>query len=219
MKTFKCPCNKGEVREVARPGRRTHFRNIPDLEIPADVSIPTCSACGEEWIDEEVAARLDDAMEDVYRAAVAAKVEGAIRDLKPVIAQRDLEELLDLSGGYISKVKSGKETSVSLVSALMMLAESPAQRVEELRNRWRMEPKVEARPSVTLRVCDWSGDVEKMRAAVAAGLWGEGFLFEQVPKRSGALSRSSSRRRAPDADGESFAVSDLARVPESLLVS
>ncbi|CAM3200248.1 hypothetical protein G4177_03090 [Corallococcus sp. ZKHCc1 1396] len=144
MKTFKCPCNKGEVREVARPGRRTHFRNIPDLEIPADVSIPTCSACGEEWIDEEVAARLDDAMEEVYRAVVAAKVEGAIRDLKPFIAQRDLEQLLDLSGGYISKVKSGKETSASLVSVLMLLAEAPRQRIDALRNLWMAEPKEEA---------------------------------------------------------------------------
>ncbi|NRD68263.1 hypothetical protein HRD49_41715 [Corallococcus exiguus] len=160
MKTFKCPCNKGEVREIARSGRRTHFRNIPDLEIPASVSIPTCSACGEEWIDDAVAARLDEAMEEVYRVAVAAKVEDSIRALKPVVNQRDLEQLLDLSGGYISKVKSGKETSASLVSVLMLLAEAPRQRIEELRNRWRAEPKPMPLSTLAFDARRWTDAVE-----------------------------------------------------------
>lgn len=143
MKKFTCPtCNKGEVQEVARAGRRMHFRTIPDLEIPAYVAIPTCSneECGEEWIDRATAARIDAEMEVAFKAASSSKLEEAITKLKKVIAQRDLESLLDLSGGYLSKLKKGKEASPQLVSHLGLLAVDPKQRLAELRAFWRMEP-------------------------------------------------------------------------------
>ncbi|WP_147470293.1 hypothetical protein [Corallococcus sp. AB049A] len=161
MTTFKCPsCNIGEVREVAQPGRRMHFRNIPDLEIPADVLIPTCSnpECGEDWINREVAKRVDAAMAEVYQTVVASKVETTLSKLKPVIHQRELERLLDLSGGYISKLKSGKETSAPLVSALMLLAESPQQRIEELRELWKTKPKPKALPALAFSDFRWVED-------------------------------------------------------------
>ena len=140
MKTFICPsCNKGEVREVARAGRRMHFRNIPDLEIPADVPLPTCSKCGEEWTDGAVAARLDASMKAAYQAALTGKAEEAIVRLKEKVPQRDLERLLGLSGGYLSKLKQGKETTSPLVAVLMLLA-NRLERVDELHELWFMEP-------------------------------------------------------------------------------
>lgn len=149
MKTFICPtCNKGEVKDIARAGRRMHFRNIPDLEVPADIAIPTCTnpGCGEEWIDGAVAARVDEAMKSVYQAALTIKAEEAISKLKKKAPQRELERLLGLSAGYLSKLKHGKETTAALVAALILLASDP-RRVDELRSLWSMEPLQEP-PSV-----------------------------------------------------------------------
>lgn len=145
MKKFICPtCNKGEVKDVARAGRRMHFRNIPDLEIPAGVVIPTCTnpACGEEWIDREVATRVDEAMKVAYQTALTAKAEESISKLKKKAPQRDLERLLGLSAGYLSKLKHGKETTAPLVVTLMLLANDP-RRVDELQTLWSMEPPQE----------------------------------------------------------------------------
>ncbi|WP_434299352.1 hypothetical protein [Corallococcus exiguus] len=225
MTTFKCPsCNKGEVREVAQPGRRTHFRNIPDLEIPAHVAIPTCSnpECGEEWINHATAKRIDAAMAEVYQSVVASKVEDAIGKLKPVIPQRDLERLLGLSGGYISKVKSGKETSAPLVSTLMMLAVSPWQRVEELRGLWRTKPREEARP--TLAVCagyKWADDSVKvallgMEAVGTAPLGMTTIVYSaRVAERRPTLSQRSFMGLQVEANFDA----EMSHVPESMLAS
>lgn len=152
MKTFICPtCNQGEVKDVARAGRRMHFRNIPDLEVPADVAIPTCTQpdCGEEWMDRAVAARVDEAMKAAYQQALTNKAEESIAKLKKKAPQRDLERLLGLSGGYLSKLKHGKETTAPLVAALMLLASDP-RRVDELRMLWSTEPTQEPSPVVEI---------------------------------------------------------------------
>lgn len=157
MKTFICPsCNKGEVRDVARAGRRMHFRTIPDLEVPATVAIPTCAnpECGEEWIDRAVAARIDEAMKEAYQAALTAKAEAAISKLKKKAPQRDLERLLGVSAGYLSKLKQGKETTAPLVAALVLLA-ADLQRVDELRSLWAME-HVEEPSAVRVKITELS---------------------------------------------------------------
>lgn len=185
MKTFICPtCNKGEVREVARAGRRMHFRNIPDLEVPESVTIPTCSEpeCGEEWTDREVAARVDEAMKVAYQAALTGKAEEAISSLKKrKVPQRDLERLLGLSAGYLSKLKQGKETTAPLVAVLMLLASDP-RRVDELRSLWSMEPQRETgsirfsteEPSISrrllpLRLVSPAVPVTKINVKIAVG--------------------------------------------------
>jgi transcriptional regulator with XRE-family HTH domain len=165
MKTFICPtCNKGEVKDTARAGRRMHFRNIPDLEIPADIAIPTCThpECGEEWIDGAVAARVDEAMKTAYQAALTTKAEEAISKLKKKAPQRDLERLLGLSAGYLSKLKHGKETTAPLVAALMLLASDP-RRIDDLRTLWSVQPHPEP-PSVT--VLEISAGHRKVRSSL-----------------------------------------------------
>lgn len=139
MKT--CPTCNGEVREVAVAGRRVHFRTVPDLEVPEDVPIPTCSNpdCGEEWLDREGAARVDAALVPAYQEVLASKAEAAITKLREMGAsQRGVERALGLSAGYLSKLKSGKETTALLVAALMLLADAPERPpLERLRALWR----------------------------------------------------------------------------------
>jgi hypothetical protein len=133
-------CNKGEVVLLAVAGRRTRFRCIPDLEIPAEVAIPTCEHCGTEYIDAQVAQQIDAGLKEAFQQVLAQKMEAALETLVPYTPQRELERLLGLSGGYLSKLKAGKETSATLVATLMLLAADPVMRLEELRQAWRARP-------------------------------------------------------------------------------
>jgi transcriptional regulator with XRE-family HTH domain len=112
---------------------------IPDLELPATLMIPTCTECGELWIDEDDATQISAAAEKAYRQALLSKAEDAVGILRDAgHPQRDLERLLGISAGYLSKLRAGeRDTSAPLVGALMLLAHDPA-RVAELRNAWSM---------------------------------------------------------------------------------
>lgn len=136
-------CNEGEIVAVTSPGRRWRYRNIPDLELPADLAIPTCSLCGEEFIDRAVAAEIDRALTPRFEALLTAKAQQALGLLgKQGVPQRELEPLLGLSAGYLSKVKRGKETSAQLVAALMLLG-TDAGGVERLRKLWAADANLE----------------------------------------------------------------------------
>ncbi|HYO65107.1 MAG TPA: hypothetical protein VEU33_03410, partial [Archangium sp.] len=114
--------------------------HIPDLELPADLELPTCSACGQQWLDADASRRLDVAMEESYRAELIRKAEKSIEALRKHLPQRDLERLLGVSSGWLSKVKNGKETSAPMAALLMLLAEQP-HRVESLRRLWAVHPE------------------------------------------------------------------------------
>ncbi len=129
-------CGKRTVEPVAAPGRRVAFKNFPALAVPADLAIPTCTACGTEWIDRKAAERIDAALADAAAATLAGLAREAIEALGVTINQRDLEIRLGVSPGYISKVKHGRETpSAQLVSCLALLAVSP-RRLQELDHIW-----------------------------------------------------------------------------------
>src|SRR5687768_508573 len=107
-------CNEGEVLETAVAGRKTRYRCAPDLEIPAHVAIPTCNRCGTEYLDARATERLEEGLREAWQRMLTEKAEAAIETLKHQVPQRELERLLGLSGGYLSKLKSGKETSSTL---------------------------------------------------------------------------------------------------------
>jgi hypothetical protein len=138
-------CNEGEVLETAVAGRRTRYRCVPDLEIPERVAIPTCNKCGAQYLDARATERLEEGLKEAWQRVLTEKAETAIEALKYHVPQRELERLLGLSGGYLSKLKGGKETSATLVAALMLLASDPVTRVEELRQAWETQPSKAAR--------------------------------------------------------------------------
>ncbi len=127
-------CGKGEVYPFAQPGRTASYKNMAALPLPDDLAIPTCRACGTEWIDRPTAQALDKALERQYRKRLR---ELAIKDLEQLAArhvtQRRLEKLLGLSQGYLSKIRSGaSRPSPTLVSCLHLLASDPEHRVREM---------------------------------------------------------------------------------------
>ncbi|HEY3411765.1 MAG TPA: helix-turn-helix domain-containing protein [Armatimonadota bacterium] len=129
-------CGKRAVEPLAKAGRRTLYRNFPDLEIPADLEIPTCSNCGAEWIDSHTAARIDAALAKVAAERLGKLAREAIETLTTDLSQTELEKQLGLSAGYLSKVKRGRESpSAQLVGLLALLASRP-RRLAQLEYLW-----------------------------------------------------------------------------------
>lgn len=129
-------CGKGQVAPLRRSGRTMVYRNFQKLELPESLAIPTCSNCGETWYDAETSEAVERALERAAAAVLERIGNDAIRLLAEHERQRDLEDLLNLSRGYLSKVKHGKETpSAALVALLALLAKRPG-RIEELRQLW-----------------------------------------------------------------------------------
>lgn len=130
-------CGIGTVRQVAKKGRVARFKNMPSLEIPATIKIPTCDKCGAEWLDAKTSARIDSALEEVYRAELQKRVGQAMDAITAHVSQRKLEALLGLSQGYLSKLKSGeREPSAELVGNLALIAKDPTKRLRELERFW-----------------------------------------------------------------------------------
>jgi hypothetical protein len=110
---------------------------MPDLEIPAEVKIPTCDRCGAEWLDHATARAIDRSLERVYREELRDRFRRAIDAIVKHVSQRKLEALLGLSQGYLSKLRAGdRDPSPELVSDLALLARDPARRVRELEQFW-----------------------------------------------------------------------------------
>lgn len=142
---MRCPaCDVGLVVPVAMDGRSWRYRNIPDLPLPPDLAIPTCNHCGEWLIDFELAGRLDRALEPEFVRQLQQKTSEALELISESgIRQRELEPLLGLSAGYLSKIKRGKDSSPQLVATLMLLATEPGL-VEKLKRLWSVDVDLRA---------------------------------------------------------------------------
>ncbi len=130
-----CPtCGKGEVRPVAQSGRKARYKNMAALPLPDDLAIPTCSTCGEEWIDRVTADAIDVALEHEYQERLRLLAVGSLEKLSANrVTLRRLERILGLSHGYLSKIRSGaSRPSAALVSCLYLLASDPECRLREM---------------------------------------------------------------------------------------
>jgi hypothetical protein len=129
-------CGTGEIRPVAKAGRRTRYKTM-ELEIPADVKIPTCNNCGTEGSDMATAKAIDAAMEKVYREVLRKMLTESIKKIRTHLPMRRLEQLLGLSEGYLSKISKGRaEPSAELVAHLSTLSTDVAGRTRELERLW-----------------------------------------------------------------------------------
>lgn len=132
-----CPaCEVGHLHPVRKASRRMPIRQIPDLEVPVDVPMPTCDHCGAEILGDGDLAALDAAMNGAYARALAAKSEEAIRELGRVIHQRELERLIGVSAGYVSKLKNAQSEPRGPITALLMLLADEPRLLDRLRVLW-----------------------------------------------------------------------------------
>lgn len=135
-----CPaCDVGHLHPVAKAGRRMPLKQIPDLEIPANVAMPTCDRCGAEILGDPELAALAEVMSAAYVQALSAKCEDAIRELAGAIHQRELERLIGVSAGYISKLKHAQSEPRGPLTALLMLLADDTRLVDRLRGLWSVQ--------------------------------------------------------------------------------
>lgn len=141
ISSYSCPaCGVGTVRPLAAAGRRWPYKNLPDLELAADVEVPTCDECGEEWLGADEHKELDRVLNRAYRNEMSKKAQKYIEEIGRSMHQFELEPLLGLSAGYISKLKYGKVPSGPLVACLALIANDVLHRVDEIRRAWRVLP-------------------------------------------------------------------------------
>jgi hypothetical protein len=128
-------CGKGRVVPSAAPGRHFRYQMMPALEIPATLALPTCESCGELWLDARAARKLDAALRQAHARELAARAERALHVLTAHYPSHELELLLGISKGSLSRLGKGRAPSAAFVGLLMLLAEEPS-RVAELRSLW-----------------------------------------------------------------------------------
>jgi len=135
-------CGEGMILPLATEGRRMPFRNMTALAVPSTLAIPTCNHCGNEWIDPKTAEAIDEALQAAYADELHKRLVAAVDLILAAtdIPQRRLEQLLGLSVGYISRLRSGRgDASAQVVSALALLAQDPKRRLKELDQLWASE--------------------------------------------------------------------------------
>jgi hypothetical protein len=69
----------------------------------------------------------------------------AIARLSEVARESDLERLLGLSRGYLSRIRAGAEPGDVVVRLLVLVAASPRRRINELRQTWQDAAPASAR--------------------------------------------------------------------------
>ena len=127
-------CGEGEISPRTAPGRTASYKNMSGLELPESLPIPTCDACGEQWINRTTAQAMDAALEQQYQRRLTELATVHLEKLGAQhITQRRLEKILGLSQGYLSKVRAGaSRPSQMLVSCLFLLATDPEGRLREM---------------------------------------------------------------------------------------
>ena len=119
-------CGARRVTLRQEPGRTYTYSVFPSLPVPENLGIPTCGRCYAVYIDEHTAATLEPVLAAEYRKQLSRKGKQAIADLLPFTSQRELEKLLDISQGYLSRIYGGHGTpSAQLVVLLALLARDP----------------------------------------------------------------------------------------------
>jgi transcriptional regulator with XRE-family HTH domain len=137
FRPYRCPiCGEGTVKPKKIAGRFTRYKTMR-VPVPPGLSIPTCSECGTEYLDEDSAARMEKALAQRYQEELGSRAAQSIEVIAEHISQRDLEALLGLSHGYLSKLRSRERTpSPDLVAHLGSIARAPKERIRELMASW-----------------------------------------------------------------------------------
>ena len=134
-------CGNRSVRPRVGAGRFRPYRMFPALAIPADFAIPTCSSCCAEYIDGSAAELLSQVMKAAFEDELRDRARETIASLCRYVSQRQLEKLLGLAQGYLSRLHAGSGTpSAPLIALLTFLAKDPLTRLQELEMNWADRP-------------------------------------------------------------------------------
>ncbi len=145
-KASKCPCcGHYTLRPTAKVHRVCRYRLVV-LTLPARLLVPTCSRCKHNLLSFDAVPELATTLEAEYRAELSRRAAAEISFLSGVCSQRQLEIRIDLSQGYLSRLRAGDGVpSAALVSLLALLRADP-HRLEELSTYWALPLPSEPSP-------------------------------------------------------------------------
>jgi hypothetical protein len=121
-------CGKGTIVPRNLRGSVLPYRDEREIPVEGDVFVPTCDGCGESLLDEDTSKALDAVLEPAYRRLRAERVQNELSSALSAlrITQGDLERLLGLSPGYVSKLLKGKRVAeTSLYRFVHLLNANP----------------------------------------------------------------------------------------------
>lgn len=122
----KCPCcGRCGLRPTREPGRALRYRNMC-LTMPTDLLVPTCRLCRHQVLSFESVPELESTLAALFRAEPVHRASAEITNLGRYYSQRRLEREIDLSQGYLCRLRSGDGVpSVALVSLLTLPSDKP----------------------------------------------------------------------------------------------
>lgn len=128
----RCPNCGGRV--VRQPSPRVEmYKGVP-LTLPDDVLVPTCTTCGEQFINPALARRMSDSLEEQHQEVLYERFVEALARLREHGSLAAIERLLGYSQGYLSKLKQERRNlTKATVVQLMQLAVDPRKRLDELK--------------------------------------------------------------------------------------
>jgi hypothetical protein len=135
-----CPQCRASMRPQAHTGatvRTIHYRNLRSMPLPDSVAIMLCRRCRYWCIAPENRTASVSLLNKEYRHILRQRVKIAIDNICRFKSKRQLELLLGLSQGYLSRLHAGAgNPSPELVSNLALLANDPQTRLKELEVYW-----------------------------------------------------------------------------------
>ncbi len=123
-------CGDGYMKRSARAGRVLRDYKGFDIVLPHDHVLKECESCGEISFSHDDMQALSDLIEAEYRRLLN---ESASRSIDAILAKKNitvasLERSLNLSLGYLSRVRNGStDGGRPLAMLLALLADSPKQ--------------------------------------------------------------------------------------------
>ena len=146
-KASKCPrCGHHTLRPTKKAHRVCRYR-LAVLTLPAGLLVPTGSRCKHCILSFDSVPELATTLDAAYRAELVHRASVEITHLRQFFSQRRIERELDLSLGYLSRLRAGDGVpSAALVSLLALLSNDP-QRLEELKSYWALPLPAEPLPS------------------------------------------------------------------------
>lgn len=122
---------------VRQARERTETHRGVKLKLPGALELEECTACEEAFVDNDEGDAYVALIMVAYKAEMRRRAIASLAVLEAVTTQRELEQLLHLSHGYLSKVHNGAKTpSGALVAQLALLALNPKENMAALERYW-----------------------------------------------------------------------------------
>ncbi len=132
----KCPrCGHRTLRPTAKAHRVCRYR-LAVLTLPTRLLVPTCSRCKHTLLSFESVPELAATLDAEYRAELSRRAAAEITLLKRVYYLRHIEIQLDLSHGYLSRLRAGDGAPSAAVVCLLALLRAEPNRLDELNAYW-----------------------------------------------------------------------------------